>query len=119
MKTKDILELDYRNENEKEIIQKVLKQIKPLSRYSEEEDVSIKDLEKMLLVVCRKYNIAIKSITPDFFSGDSVTVWRCVLYDDISLKHYGYIYGTSTYEILAKTAILMFSEIKSGLKIRT
>ena len=57
MRTDQILNLDYREEESKEIIQKVLRKIKPLSRYSLDEDVPIEALEKLIKVMVHKYEI--------------------------------------------------------------
>ena len=43
MTTEEILNLDYRKEESKTKIQKVLRKIKPLSKYSEEDDIPLVD----------------------------------------------------------------------------
>ena len=57
MKTEQILNLDYRKKENKEIIQKVLRKIKPLSKYSDEVDVPIEAIEKLIHVLVQKYEI--------------------------------------------------------------
>ena len=49
MKTEQILNLDFRKEENQGIIQKVLRKIKPLSKYSDEV-VPIEAIEKLVRV---------------------------------------------------------------------
>ena len=113
MKTEQILNLDYRKEENKEIIQKVLRKIKPLSKYSEEEQIPLEVIEKLIKVLCQKYEI-----TPQ---------WMSMAYHDSALAIYsvgvktttkhewlGNVYGMCLYETFAKLAIKIYSEIKSG-----
>ena len=46
MKTEDILNLDYREKENKQIIQKALLNIKPLSKFSDEK-IPLEALEKL------------------------------------------------------------------------
>lgn len=115
MTTNQILNLDYREEENKEIIQKVLRQIKPLSRFSEEKEIPIEALEKAITVICKKYNIRIRDISPDIWSADKKIIWRACIISDKDLKTRGNIYGISMYEVLAKSAIKLYSEIKLGI----
>lgn len=119
MKTEDVLNLDYREEESKNIIQNVLRQLKPLSKYSDEEEVPIDALEKVIRIMTRKYLIRIRSIMPDIWSNKDNDIWRCEIVNDKNLELIKNIYGISLYEVLAKTAILMYSEIKKErLKVR-
>lgn len=109
MTTEQIMELDYRESESKEIIQKVLKKIKPLSKYSVEEDVVLKDIEKVIFVICKKYDTRVVLRT-DVFANDNNIVWRAaVIYEtDISI-----VYGISIYEIMAKVAIRIYSFVRN------
>ena len=51
MKTEDIINLDCRKEENKEIIQKVLRKIKPLSRYPDGCDIPFEAIEKAITVM--------------------------------------------------------------------
>lgn len=113
MTTDEILNLDYRKDENKEKIQKVLRKIKPLSKFSVESDVPIEAIEKMISVMCKKY-----MITPQ---------WMRLSYDDEILCIYsvgvkttskhewlGDVHGMCIYELLAKLCVKIYAEIKSG-----
>lgn len=112
MKTEDILNLDYRDEKSKEIIQKALKKIKPLSKF--EKDVPLEMIEKLVGKLTRKYNVQMQYIIPvcmedgrDIFSGSLKKA-------DKSGEWLGNVYGYGLYELMAKTAIKMYALTKSG-----
>ena len=109
--TKEVLGLDYREEENKVLIQKVLRQLKPLSKYSD-ECIPLEAIEKAIKIMCSKYQIRIRSIMPDIWSNKKSDIWRCEVVDDSNLELISLIYGISIYEVLAKTAILICSEIK-------
>lgn len=119
MKTEDILNLDCREEKSKKVIQKVLRQLKPLSKYSEEETIPLEAIEKAIKIMCSKYQVRIIRITPDIWVNKKSDVWRCEIINETNLEILGFTFGISIYEILAKAAILIYSEIKKErLKVR-
>lgn len=112
MKTEQILNLDYRKEENKQLIQKVLKQIKPLSK-SSDEVIPLEQIEKVVKVLTNKYEI-----TPQ---------WMTMSYREPVLGNYsigvktttdhkwlGTVYGCCLYEVYAKLAIKMYAEVRSG-----
>ena len=112
MKTKDILQLDCTKEENKKIIQKVLKQIKPLSKYSEDE-IPIDAIDKAIKIMCTKYQVKIRNILQDIWGNRKYNIWRCdVMIDGTIYDNLGTVYGITMYEVLAKVAILIYSEIK-------
>lgn len=114
MKTIDIISLDCRLEENKNIIQKVLKQIKPLSKYSDE--VPLNKIVKAISVIVNKYNVDIWNIKSDFKAGNE-PIFRVEI--DIEANLYIHIYGITLYEVLAKTVIKLYSDIKQDkIKIR-
>ena len=119
MKTNDVLNLDCREEENKVKVQKVLRQLKPLSKYSDEDDIPLVAIEKAIKIMSSKYQVRIRNIVPDIWSNKKSDVWRCEVVDDSTLALIGYVYGISIYEVFAKTAILIYSEIKKErLKVR-
>ena len=62
MTTKEVMNLDYREEENQEIIQKVLRQIKPLSRYSDECEIPFEAIEKAIVVMSKKYNMELDKL---------------------------------------------------------
>lgn len=118
MTTNEIINLDYREEKNKEIIQKVLRQIKPLSKYSDEDKIPFNALEKVITIICKKYRMRIQELVPDMLSNDSNTIWRVMIINETNLKTIDMIYGISLYEAFAKTAIRLYAEVKKGIKTR-
>ena len=118
MKTNDIINLDCRKEENQEIIQKVLRQIKPLSKYSGECDIPLSAVEKVITVMCKKYCLRIKEFVSDIWSNNDYTIWRVVLINETNNKVIDTIYGVSLYEVFAKSAIRLYAEVKRGIKTR-
>ena len=118
MNTKQIMELDFRKEESKEIIQKVLKQIKPLSRYSDEYEIPLNAIEKALFVMYHKYGYGIQYATPSFNSNDKNIVWnvRIMRMKKDSQKILDTVYGISIYEAMAKATIRIYTEIRKRTK---
>ena len=122
MKTEEILNLDYREEKTKETIQKVLRKIKPLSKYSEEYgDVPLEAIEKLIRVLCQKYEIAPQWMSMSFHEP-ILGIYSIGVKTTTDHNWLGNVYGMCLYEVFAKLAIKMYSEIKQGnieLKTKT
>lgn len=119
MKTSEILNLDYRKEENKEKIQKVLKKIKPLSKYSEEETVPIEAIEKLIRVLCQKYEITPQWMSMSFHEP-VIGIYSIGVKTTTDHKWLGNVYGMCLYEVFSKLAIKIFSEVKSGnIELRT
>ncbi len=118
MTTKEIINLDCRFEENKEIIQKVLRKIKPLSKYSDEYDIPFEAIEKVITVMCKKYKMRLKHVSPDMWSNDSYTIWGAMLLSEVDYKVIDMVYGISLYEVFAKSAIRLYTEVKKGIKTR-
>lgn len=118
MTTKQVMNLDCRERENQEIVQKVLKQIKPLSKYSDEEDIPFSAIEKAITVMCKKYCMRIRDFVPDVWSNKSYTIWRATLIDDTNLKTIEVVYGVTLYEVFAKSAIRLYKEVKKGIEVR-
>lgn len=118
MTTKQILELDFRDEENQEIIQKVLRQIKPLSKYSDEEDIPFDAVEKAIVVMSKKYNMRIRDFVPDVWANKTETIWRATLIDDTNLSTISLVYGICLYEVFAKCAIQMYAMVRKGITTR-
>lgn len=118
MTTKDILNLDYRKKENKEIIQRVLKQIKPLSKYSDEYEIPFEAIEKAVVVMTKKYNMRVSELVPDVWSNEEHAIWRAIIVNEINHKIIDMVYGITLYEVLAKTAIRLYAEVKKGMSKR-
>lgn len=118
MTTKEIMNLDCRNEKHRAIIQKVLKQIKPLSKYSDECEIPLAAIEKAISVMCKKYSMNVRELVPDIMANHEHTIWRATIINDKTFKTIDCAYGISLYETLAKVAIRLYAEVKKGAKTR-
>lgn len=119
MKTEQILNLDYRKEENKEIIQKVLRKIKPLSKYSDEINIPIEAIEKLVRVLVQKYEITPQWMTMSYFEP-ILGLYSIGVKTTTDHKWLGTVYGMCLYEVFAKLAIKMYSEVKSGnIPVRT
>lgn len=123
MSTKQVLNLDCRKEENQKIIQKVLRQIKPLSKYSDEENIPFSAIEKAITVMCKKYCMRIGELTPDVLANDKHIIWKAKLINETNSKIIDNVidnvYGISLYEVFAKSAIRLYAEVKKGIKIRS
>lgn len=113
MKTEQILNLDYRKEKSQEIIQKVLRKIKPLSKYSDESNVPIEAIEKLIRVLVQKYEITPQWMTMSYHEP-ILGLYSIGVKTTTDHKLLGTVYGMCLYEVFAKLAIKMYSEVKSG-----
>ena len=118
MNTKQVINLDYRDPKNQKVIQKVLKEIKPLSRFSDEEEIPMWAIEKVITVMCKKYNMRISGITSDVYGSDTHIIWRADIVTEHNYKTVGTVFGISMYELFAKAAIVFHEEVKKGVKLR-
>lgn len=112
MTTKELLNLDYREEENKEKVQKALLHIKPLSKFSDEEQVPFEAIEKLVHLIGRKYQVWVRDMSLDHQAGDDYDIIRCNIVDVGTLETIGNVFGICMYEIYAKVAILLWSEVK-------
>lgn len=113
MKTEQILNLDYRKEENREIIQKVLRKIKPLSKYSDEINVPIEAIEKLVRVMVQKYEITPQWMSMSYFEP-VLGIYSISVKTTTDHRWLGTVYGMCLYEVFAKLAIKMYADIKSG-----
>lgn len=108
MKTSEILQLDCRVEENQEIIQRVLRKIKPLASCPEGQ-VPIGKLERCMQILSRKHDFVV-TLNADTESNKSFIVWRCsVIRYGQSVMSGSNVFGCSVYEAVAKAVILMYS----------
>lgn len=112
MNTNQILQLDCRIQSNADIIENVLRKIKPLSKSPEGQQVPLEKLERCIKVLCNKYNYFVPSIYPDLESGDKIIVWKCRITDRQTLNDIGITYGCTFYECIAKAVILLYSRTR-------
>lgn len=104
-----IMELDYRKEENKKIIQRELHKIKPFKQ--RKENIPIDDLEKLIFKLSQKYqNIWIKQIVP-FLYNNHGGIYRAFIIElskDESIKYHE-IFACCIYELYAKMAIFIYA----------
>lgn len=118
MTTKEVMNLDYRKEENRKIIQKVLRQIKPLSKYSDECDIPLEAIEKAITVMSKKYTMGIREFYADVLANDKNTIWKATIVNDTNLKMIDVVFGITLYEVFAKAAIRLYAEVKKGISLR-
>lgn len=116
MTTKQILELDCRTEENKKVIQRVLRQIKPLSRYSVEQPVPLEAIEKAITVMSKKYDMAVREFILDSQSNGKGTIWMANVVGSTDMGTISLVYGLGVYEVLAKVAVCMYAQVKRRQK---
>lgn len=104
------------NEEHKKIIQKVLRKVGPLSRYSDEERAPIEALEKMITTITKKYAIQPQWITCIYDSDISGVYgnYSCGVKTSDTHTWLGTVMTRSIYELMAKLVIFMYAQVKSG-----
>ena len=104
MKTEEILNLDYRIDENKILIQKFLRKIKPLSDYDISKNIPFEKLEKLAIRYCKKYDFYVKDIIP-IFMPDDVKIYRAIVAKQSDRSDIKSIYGCCLYELFAKLNI--------------
>lgn len=111
MTIKEIINLDCRVKENKESIQRALRKIKPLSNYSEDAEIPLEKVEKLVWKLSLKYKMRVRSIMPDLWASDKSIIWAAYIVNEENLSDYGRsIYGASMYEVLSKVALFMYSK---------
>lgn len=116
MKTEQIMNLDYRKEENQKIIQKVLRQVKPLSKFSDEEQIPIEMLEKTVSVLTNKYEIQPQWITCGFRGPirGGIGYYSVGVKTTTDHKWLGDASGRTIYELFAKLVIKMYTHVRAG-----
>ena len=113
MRVRDILQLDCREEENKEVIQNMFKKIQAFSTY-ENEDVEISKIEKFIGVAIKKYDLYVRDIMfASIVTDNNEILYNLHLYRESDLQIICEIYGCELYELMAKTAIYIYALIKN------
>lgn len=107
MTTNEILNLDYTVDENKTIIQKALRRIKPLQDMPINKDIPLLTLEVLVGKYERKYNLMINYICPTFIPGERNMYCATIKKKD-SQEMLKYIHATEMYELFAKICIYFF-----------
>lgn len=113
MKVKEILNLNYSESQNKDIIQKKMRGIKPFRDIPSNIEIPLEKLEKYIGLVQRKYALQIDYICPVFIPEEN-NLYSATVRNTASNEYYTYIYGKSIYEVFAKISILYYALLKSN-----
>ena len=113
MKVKDILNLDYSNPQNKDVMQKKMRGIKPFRDIPVNEEIPMEMLEKYVGLVQRKYALQIDYICPVYVPEEN-NLYSATIRNTASNEYYTYIYGKTIYEVFVKISILYYALTKSG-----
>lgn len=119
MTTNQLLNLDYRDNDNRYTLVKALQLIPPLAKMNPSA-IDMLHIEKALHIMCNKYGMFLK-VQQDPVSGDGYDIWNCQIYSRSNLKLLGRIYGMCLDELFIKTAIAVYSEVrkqKKGVKTK-
>ena len=114
MKVAQVLDVDFRTEEGREAVQAMLLKIPAIAkRHDEDAQVPLESLEKVIGMICRKYNVMIWYITPTYIPGE-VNMYSVTLKTTDTLQWLNNVYGCCLYEAVAKTTIALYAYVKSG-----
>lgn len=114
MKAKDILNGDYRKPEVREVIQEKLRLIPALSKYSEDEDIPLEVLEKVIWKMREKYGTAMQYIMSTFqMKGEPY--YSCS-FKTKDHEWIGTVNGLTIYEVYAKGVLMCYSYARRGAK---
>lgn len=114
MDIKKVLDADYRTDKGVRVVDRALRQIGPLKKKEDDEDIALEEVEDVISIMCRKYQITIREIRPIYMPDTKCLYSACISTTDKSYSVLGYAYGCCLYEVMAKAAIKIYSEIKEG-----
>lgn len=111
MTTQELLDLDYYVEENKTLIQKALRKIKPFSKYEMDKEIPLLKLEMLVSKYQHKYCLMINYITPTYIPEERNTYCASIKRTD-TMKYLENVYATSLYELFAKLCIKFYYEVE-------
>ena len=113
MKVKEILSLNYSSPENKDIMQKKLRGIKPFRDIPVNVEIPLEKLEKYIGLVQRKYALQVDYICPVFIPEED-NLYSVTIRNTTSNEYLTYIYGKTIYEVFVKISILYYALTKDG-----
>ena len=111
MKVKDILNMDYSSPENRDVMQKKLRGIKPFRDIPVNEEIPLEKLEKYIGLVQRKYALQIDYICPTFIPDEN-NLYSVTVRNTSTNKYLTYIYSKTIYEAFVKVSILYYALTK-------
>lgn len=109
----DILDLDCRYEDDRQILQDTLHKIKPFKKIDGE--IPMVKMEKLVKVISDKYGYHVNQISGDPWANDDSIVWRAMIVDQSNLKSDN-VYGTTLYEVMGKACVRLWDLVQRRAK---
>lgn len=118
MTTNQLLNLDWRDNDNRYTLVLALQKIPPLAKLNA-SDIDLNHVEKAIHIMCSKYDMLVR-IQQDPKSGDC-DIWNCQIYDGKNLDLLGKVYGICIEEVFIKSAIVMYSVVRKrkGKKVKS
>lgn len=113
MKISSILGCDYREKKNKILIQKVLRKIKPLSKYPDGKLIELDEIMNVINKITVRYNVSIQWCTI-ICNKNGVNTFHITIMNDDTYKPIQSIFGGYIYEVYAKALIAMYNMYKTN-----
>ena len=113
MKVKEILSMNYSVPQDKDVMQKKLRGIKPFRDVPVNVEIPLEKLEKYIGLVQRKYALQVDYICPVFIPEED-NLYSVTVRNTASNEYLTYIYGKTIYEVFVKISILYYALTKGG-----
>lgn len=114
--TSQLMFLDCREKENMSMIQKCLTKIKPLARYEGSEELIPQEMvEKVIFIMETKYHVCIQWLTlhrPSLSDTEGICRWSCSIKRDDNHEWLGSFEAHTMYELMCKTAIKLYSDVK-------
>ena len=107
------INLDYRDKKNKIKIQKLLRELPPLAKFPGGKIIELIEVENAMEYMINKYEVCVQWISFNINPMDDHRYTASVMCTK-DLSYISSIYAVEMYELVAKLAILIYSEIKSG-----
>lgn len=110
---KKIMYLDYKPEQNKVKLQKILHNIPQFKK--RKGNVPIEKFEKLIQVITGKYAVTLQWISFTNNTGADDLYWSCSIKEDVKHKYIVTITAICMYELLAKVSIYLYAMLKGWI----
>lgn len=122
MKTEDVLNLNCEEEKNKQLLNKFIWKIKPCAKlfeknhYTETEIIPIELLEQALHKIMEKFDYKSQGIEMYMENGKFIFYTNSIVKKRDIVEWIGNTYGKTLWEVIAKTIIKIYADIKGEKK---
>ena len=111
MTTKDILQLNFKDPESFDIMQKALKKVTPIAKLKCDV-VKLEKLEKLLFLFQKRYFVRVMWIFVSYENDQPV--YTLSLENSFTHTSFARVHGITLYEVMSKAVIATWSQIKTG-----